>query len=279
MAKPTKVKSVFRIILSFLLSVFLFLFSVCLVLEATVFNPNFIIDKMNSSSYFVDLSDEITVSLTDLGFASGLDKNFFSKVVNDVQLHKDVESYMKASYSGKTSVVDNTAFKQNFNTALDSYISENKISSENIDNQSREYLVNKAAKIYSDSVRLPFFMTLSTYINSYKTPLLFATLGCGIISLAICLVLIFSCKYKHHGLKYLCYGFSGGFLASFFIPTIVLLSGKISKINLEVRSTYNLFVDCANMFFITFLVISIVLLLVSIILIFWYYSSYKKAIR
>ena len=123
----SRVRNAVFILLSFLLTLILFLLSICTVFEATLFNSEFIFDNMNSSNYFIDKRDEITTSLIDLGYASGLDEKFFDGFVDEVMLSDDTREYLNNYYSGNGAKIDATDFKQSFNAALDKYIEENDI--------------------------------------------------------------------------------------------------------------------------------------------------------
>ena len=116
------VKRIVNILLSFILAVLLTVLTLAGTLQFTLLNENFILDNMNTCNYITEKKDEITSSLTDLGYASGLEEDFFSDLLNEVMLHDDVEKYLSDYYSGRGSVIDKTAFKQTFNTALDKYI-------------------------------------------------------------------------------------------------------------------------------------------------------------
>ena len=271
----SRIRNAVFILLSFLLTLILFLLSVCTVLEATLFNSEFIFDNMNSSNYFIDKSNEITTSLIDLGYAGGLDEKFFDNFVDEVMLSDDTREYLDNYYSGNGAKIDTTDFKQSFNTALDKYIAENNI--QNVDGKSRDKLVNKAAQIYRASLEIPLFSTLSAYFLTAKNAMPFILICLVAVAGVICLVFFLTNKWKHRAVKYTCYGTSGAFLALGIIPAYLMLSGKISQINLDSRALYNMFVQSANSICVAVLFISLFFLLVSLGLYFLYRQLYKKA--
>lgn len=270
----SRVRNAVFIVLSFLLTLILFLLSVCTVLEATLFNPEFIFDNMNSSNYFIDKSDEITTSLIDLGYASGLDEKFFDDFIDEVMLCDDTREYLDNYYSGNGAKIDTTDFKQSFNAELDKYIQENNI--KNVNGKSRDKLVNKAAQIYRSSLEIPLFSRLSAYFLTAKNAMPFILVGLVVLAGVICVVLIFANKWKHRGVKYICYATSGAFLTLGIIPAYLMISGKVSHINLDSRALYNMFVQSANSICIAILFISLFFLLVSVGLFFLYRRMYKK---
>ena len=270
----SRVRNAVFIVLSFLLTLILFLLSVCTVLEATLFNPEFIFDNMNSSNYFIDKSDEITTSLIDLGYASGLDEKFFDDFIDEVMLCDDTREYLDNYYSGNGAKIDTTDFKQSFNAELDKYIQENNI--KNVNGKSRDKLVNKAAQIYRSSLEIPLFSRLSAYFLTAKNAMPFIIVGLVVLAGVISLVLFFASKWKHRGVKYICYGTSGAFLTLGIIPAYLMITNKISHINLDSRALYNMFVQSANSVCIAVLFISLFFLLVSVGLFFLYRRMYKK---
>ena len=270
----SRVRNAVFIVLSFLLTLILFLLSVCTVLEATLFNPEFIFDNMNSSNYFIDKRDEITTSLIDLGYASGLDEKFFDDFIDEVMLCDDTREYLDNYYSGSGAKIDSTDFKQSFNAELDKYIQENKI--KNVNGKSRDKLVNKAAQIYRSSLEIPLFSRLSAYFLTAKNAMPFIIVGLVVLAGVICVVLIFANKWKHRGVKYICYATSGAFLTLGIIPTYLMITGKISHINLDSRALYNMFVQSANSICIAILFISLFFLLVSVGLFFLFRRMYKR---
>ena len=270
----SRVRNAVFIVLSFLLTLILFLLSVCTVLEATLFNPEFIFDNMNSSNYFIDKSDEITTSLIDLGYASGLDEKFFDDFIDEVMLCDDTREYLDNYYSGNGAKIDTTDFKQSFNAELDKYIQENNI--KNVNGKSRDKLVNKAAQIYRSSLEIPLFSRLSAYFLTAKNAMPFIIVGLVVLAGVICVVLIYANKWKHRGVKYICYATSGAFLTLGIIPTYLMITGKISHINLDSRALYNMFVQSANSICIAILFISLFFLLVSVGLFFLFRRMYKR---
>lgn len=264
-------------ILAFMLSFCLFLFSFCSIAEVTFMNKSYILDNMNSSNYYEELEHELTESLTDLGYASGLDDKFFDELLDQVFLREEVESYIDSFYTGKSSVVDTTKFKQLFNEALDEYIAKNNITQDQVSAEGREYLIKEAARTYTNCIKMPLFTSIANYFYKLQGPLLIITIGLGVFALALCAVIFFTNYWKHRSLRYLCYGFSGGFLSVVIIPIVVFASGMIQKVNFEQRSMYNLFVSLMNNFFTGFFIIAAIFLLISIFLFILYRGEYKKA--
>lgn len=271
----SKVRHIIYGIISFVLSFVLFLLSFAIVLQSTILNPSYIMDNMNASNYFVDKRDEIKESLVDLGFASGLDEKFFENVVDEVTIHDNTQAYLNSFYAGEEAKIDTTAFKQKFNSELDSYISKNNLKVAN--DGSREYLINQAANIYAAALRIPLFATLSVYLIALKNMMPLIIGGLAVLVAILCVIIIFTNRWKHRAVRYICYSTSAAFLTVGIIPAVLLSTGYMSKINIDSRAFYNLFVQSMNNILIAIAICSVIFFIVSIGLFFLNKSMRRHA--
>lgn len=270
-----KVRHIIYGIISFVLSFVLFLFSFAIVLQSTILNPSYIMDNMNASNYFVDKRDEIKESLVNLGYASGLDEKFFENVVDEVTIHDNTQAYLNSFYAGEEAKIDTTAFKQKFNSELDSYISKNNLKVAN--DGSREYLINQAANIYAAALRIPLFATLSVYLIALKNMMPLIIGGLAVLVAILCVIIIFTNRWKHRAVRYICYSTSAAFLTVGIIPAVLLSTGYMSKINIDSRAFYNLFVQSMNNILIAIAICSVIFFIVSIGLFFLHKSMCRHA--
>lgn len=271
----SKVRHIIYGIISFVLSFILFLLSFAIVLQSTILNPSYIMDNMNTSNYFVDKRDEIKESLVDLGYASGLDEKFFENVVDEVTIHDNTQAYLNSFYAGEKAKIDTTAFKQKFNSELDSYISKNNLKVAN--DGSREYLINQAANIYAAALRIPLFATLSVYLIALKNMMPLIVGGLAVLVAILCVIIIFTNRWKHRAVRYICYSTSAAFLTVGIIPAVLLSTGYMSKINIDSRAFYNLFVQSMNNILIALAICSVIFFIVSIGLFFLNKSMRRHA--
>lgn len=271
----SKVRHIIYGIISFVLSFVLFLLSFAIVLQSTILNPSYIMDNMNASNYFVDKRDEIKESLVDLGYASGLDEKFFENVVDEVTIHDNTQAYLNSFYAGEKAKIDTTAFKQKFNSELDSYISKNNLKVAN--DGSREYLINQAANIYAAALRIPLFATLSVYLVALKNMMPLIIGGLAVLVAILCVIIIFTNRWKHRAVRYICYSTSAAFLTVGIIPAVLLSTGYMSKINIDSRAFYNLFVQSMNNILIALAICSVIFFIVSIGLFFLNKSMRRHA--
>ena len=273
-----KLKPVLYSILAFMLAFVLFAFSICMVLKTTIFSKAFITDCMSSSGYFSMLKNELTDEMKSLGNASGLDEEFAESFVDSLNLQKSVKDYISNFYSNESTMVETTSFKQQLIYAIDEYVKEKNISSESVSEENVDYFVNNAEERYINVISIPFFSFVGNYIFKSQFPLTIITILLGVFALAIIAVIFFTNSFKHRRFRYISYGFGGAFLSVTLIPLIVQISGKISQININTRSLYNLFVSYMNGLFMNFWIYSVFYLFIAFITFLLYRKYYKRAI-
>ena len=276
MSKKT-IKKKFRDIifgvLSFILALFLFADSVCILSAAFVVNENMWIDQMNSSNYYTDKADEIEDKLIILGNASGLPAEFFDNVVDPIQVTNDTNAYLDAYFDGKNEVVSSNAFKQKFNSELNLYIAENKAT---VDEANVEYLANTAEHIYFSSLEIPLFYRLSGYLAALKSILPFVIAGLSVLSAVIILILLFCNKWRHRAFKYYYFASAGTCLSLLAVSVSLSVSGGLKKIILESRTLYNMAVSYGTSVTIAFWAFTAFFFIVSVTLFFVYSNLFKK---
>lgn len=260
----SKIRSVIFVLLSFVLSLIFFVSSISVMTMCTVLNKDFVINAMNASNYHMDKADEITVSLMDLGYASGLKEEFFDGLIDELQVSNDTEAYLEKYYAGETSDMDKTSFVQLFNERLDQYIEENNI--QNVSAKHRERLVKEATKIYANSIQLPFFGLLFPYFKAIKTVMPFILAGLVLLAVLICFVLYFTNKWKHRVLKYICYATSSTFLSLLVIPAYLYFSNVMANINISSRAFYNFVLQTVGSIELFLFIGSLLFLLISVAL-------------
>lgn len=277
MAKScSKLKRGFYIFLSFVVSLLLLVLTFSILLEATVFNKDFFIKAMNETDYFSAKKNEVTRSLMDLGYASGLDETFFDNLIDSATIRDDTYEYLNLYFSGDGSVVDTEGFKEDFNEALDNYIEENQINPETVNQSSRDTLVDKAAAIYKNNLSLPLFQTIAGYFVGIKNvmPIIIAVVG--VLLFFVWIILFFSTKWKHRPIRYFCYSTTTTFLATIVPALWLLISGKAKQLNVTSKSFYDFFVNFVNDFTIILLYTSVGFAVASILLFLMFTKLYPK---
>lgn len=269
----SKLRSVVFCLLSFLLSMCLFLLAVCTIISFTVFSKDYIYGNMNSSFYFIDKSDELKVGLTDLGYASGLDEAFFEGFIDDLLISKGTADYLDTYYSFESGNADTEDFESLFNEQLTSYAKEKNVT---VNDDARKYLVKEAGKIYENTIEIPYFGSLLLYIKAGVQAMPFIIGGLVFLSAVIIFVFFKANRWKHKAIRYTCYATSGTFLAIVLIPSYLYFSQVMSKINVSSRAFYNFIQYTVANLELLFFMGAILFLLISIILFISHQIKRKK---
>lgn len=275
--RKSKVKPFAYSIVSFVLAFVLFIISVCAVLYSTIFSKEYMFNVMRSNSYYISASSELKERLENLCDASGFEKAFADNFVKGYDIQSDIEKYITAFYSGDNTLVDTTYFKQQLHLAIQNYITEKNIKVNNETQTNINYFVNEAAEIYVSHISIPFFSVIGNYIYKLKSTLNIVTISLTITALIITVLIFITNEYKHRRFRYMFHALAGATLAVLILPTIVLLSGKINKINFTDVSTYNLFVNYFNGLFYSFYIWAGVLAALSVISFCLYAKHYRHA--
>lgn len=269
----SKLRSVVFCLLSYLLSMCLFLLSVCTIISFTVFSKDYIYGNMNSSFYFIDKSDELKVGLTDLGYASGLDEAFFEGFIDDLLISKGTADYLDTYYSFESGNADTEDFESLFNEQLTSYAKEKNVT---VNDDARKYLVKEAGKIYENTIEIPYFGSLLLYIKAGVQAMPFIIGGLVFLSAVIIFIFFKANRWKHKAIRYTCYATSGTFLAIVLIPSYLYFSQVMSKINVSSRAFYNFLQYTVANLELLFFMGAILFLLISIILFISHQIKRKK---
>ena len=104
------------------------------------------------------------------------------------------------------------------------------------------------------------------------------TFSLAAAALIITAIIFFTTEYKHRRCRYMFYASAGSALAVLLLPTIVLLSGKIKKINFTDASSYNLFVNYFSGLFYSFYIWAGALAVISALFFYLYVKHYRHAV-
>ncbi|MGN0489623.1 MAG: hypothetical protein ACI4HO_10210 [Ruminococcus sp.] len=252
-------------ILAFVLSVLIIVFSMTAMLKATVFNSSFLNDVLNNSAYYTDLCDEITDDLVDIGNASGLNKSFFSDLVDEFMVREDIQSYIESFYNGEKLVVNTDNFQRSLRDAIESYEKKKGIDPQTVSEESINYFVVEATKIYSRSIEITYFDMIQKDAMKWSSKMLMYALISIVAIVLIGCFIFFTNKWKHLAVKYFYYATASAGLFIILIPTVLNISGILQKIAILSRSLNDLYTSCINSLLMNMYVISAVLIGLSVV--------------
>lgn len=265
-------------VLAFVLSGVLILFSVFTMLRATVFNSGFLSDVLNNSAYYSDLCDEITDNMVDIGNASGLDKSFFVSFVDEVMVREDVQKYIDSFYSGEKLEVNTDNFQRTLRDALGKYEKKKGIDPGKVSEESIDYFVKEASRIYSGNIEITYFgMIQKTALEWAEKTLVYGVVFAVAAAAVMCFI-FFTNKWKHLAVKYIYYATASAGLVILAVPTALIASGALGRVAILSRSLNDLFTGCVNALLTDMYIIAGILIVLSVVLVIVHNHLRNKAL-
>ncbi|MCH5202685.1 MAG: hypothetical protein J1F17_05705 [Oscillospiraceae bacterium] len=265
-------------ILSFVLAGSLTACSMFVLLKTTILNESFLMNSLNTSEYYMDLCYEITDDMVDIGDASGLNRSFFEGFIDEVMVRKDIQQYVDNFYAGEKLTVDTGDFERALRAAIDKYEKKKGIDPATLTEDSVNYFVKEAAKIYSKNIEITYFSMIQKKAISWSFKSLLYAIVLGVVVLALVCFIFFTNKWKHRGIKYISYATGASSLFLLIVSALVLVSGVTDKVAIISRSLNDLYTAVINSFLVDMLIMGFVLLTISIVLIIIHDNLRKKVL-
>lgn len=266
-------------LLSFFLSLFLFLTSIIMIIQLTFLNSGYMRSKLSESNYYDNVMTEAESEFISYGSASGFNEQFFQAVldINDVQL--SVNHSLSTLY-GEDSGTDNSfKFQEDLKSRLGENLKERKITVTPEISKGVQLLANTCSSAYSQYISIPYANEIKPYLLGLKKPLiLLECMLCFLAVISILLILRLS-RWPHRAFRAYIYAASGTILMLFLFPVIFLISGKAENIAMISKSLYALSVSYLNGIAILALQLSAIFVCVLVVLGLIYIRLYKRICR
>ncbi len=258
-------------ILSFLISMFLFLLLCVTIFQSTVLNEGFFLKHLSDTDFYAKLTEEIKQDFVSYGSASGVDASHFDYVFREIipstQIQQDVENSVHQVFTGTVQPVDTSYLTENLEQSFFEYAQEQ--GKEIADENAVAYLAETCMDTYSDYVNLPYAGQVSNLIVQYSPPVQMLSFLLFAVILVLAVFLFVINRWKHRAIRFYIYAFSGAGLMSLALPIGVLLSNKIDKISLASPSFYDFAVSYLHgivyTFFLGALCIAVFVLVLSLL--------------
>lgn len=182
------------------------LLCVLLIIQLTLFNPNYMKQIVKKSNYTTHLTQEINQQIENLGLASNIPSGVLNHTVGKKVVEKNVLDYFSTVYTGKkydfigTKELDNSVRTQVTDYAVKT---NSEISEMNLIN-----LEENAYKVVVNYIELPYLATYGKKMNRFQ-PLLFLLIGGTVIAIiTLFFILLYLLKgYLHRLLRNISYLF------------------------------------------------------------------------
>ncbi len=272
----SNLRSILTIVFSFFISFFLFLLCGIIIVQSTVFNPDFMRSQLSKSHYYENVTAEVEDAFISYGSASGFDEPFFKTVIdlNNVQLN--VNESLSVLYGSSKATADTTDFEQKLKTKLTENVKNRGISVTADTEKGLQLLAKTCADTYTQYISIPYAKELAVILQTLKKPLIYAEIALSLFIIILAILISALNRWRHRAIRAYIYAVSGTMLMLFVLFVTLLLSGKINRIALISKSLYEFFVCYLTGFAFLFLQFTLILGVVLAILALLYRSMLKQ---
>lgn len=284
-------KKIIRILVSYLFS---FLLALSLLVLSVVCIAGYTLSEKYaksclSDSYFSGIKVNVEEAARDYTIPTGLDTSVVDNVFEIAKIRQDIETYIDNTFKIRKSTLDTSAEEARLRENVLEFLAEEGVSTKVVNPEESEVeldaesveafnnsveetkravdeYVSEIISIYQKRIKLAGLDYLVKIGNDYHKyfPLLL------IISILVAIISCFLCLKVHHlphrGLRYLVYGFSGGFMMVFLAPFIAFLNGFYNRLGITPDYFKVYMVTYIKGVLAQFMIVSQIWLLIAIIL-------------
>ncbi|MDD2362164.1 MAG: hypothetical protein PHH84_04305 [Oscillospiraceae bacterium] len=238
--KPFNIQSIISGILSFLMMICITLLVISISLQLTIFDINYISDKMDND-YYDSVIDSLTTTLKDdISPPSGMPEEVFDDLFNRYIIMEDTQASINAILTGIDYSYDSTRVHDILLNRFTKYANEKnvKISDTNFDT-----LIDYCLVVYERHISLPFMKSFSSVRRLFDNTFTYLLLA---VSTALILLIIFLFaihRFKHRAIRYCIYSLFASALLVIPFPIFLLIQGAYRKISLSPVHVKELFVS------------------------------------
>ena len=251
--KKDTTRSIISVLLSFVLSLIIFVLVIVACTSATLFDQNFILKRLNESNYYRATVNSTIENFQALGIPGGIPEEVFDDIINEEFVKNDIVDMLWDSYNNVPYQANLEPLKTRLNNEFVNYANENNIEITDETEESLKTLVNYCADEYKNQISNPVISFLGQIKVTVYNILVAALI---IMTVMISLILVFLFKmqhYKHRAIRYIVYSQFAALLMTAVIPAIVLINKIYTKIHISPEHLYNFCVSISQDYLITLL--------------------------
>lgn len=270
-------KTISRLFLAFLSSVFLASFLLLLSLYLTLFSGSYMEKQAEKADYYSQLTEEINRQIENSALGSNIPAGVLTEAVTEDNVKEDVNAYFTAMYEpDKTfTIVNSPNVKDSVISKIKQYAADNGIDVTEETDASIQTLADRSVEIYDGYVELPFLISFTQRVIGYKSKLLLFMAVSGVICVILSIILFKSLRgYLHRLFRYLAYIFGGSGLMMLGFPTLILLSGALKRLGIQSKAMYDFVQAYLSSFLWIFIMMGVVAAAIG--LLFAFLSEYQR---
>ena len=276
MMQKSTMRKIISIVFSFLISMLLFLTICLIVVRITVLNTDYMLDKLGSSNYYHQLSNEIEEQYAYISASSGIEESAFDGMVDTALLKQHVNSVFENIYKGSTEKVNTSAVSKDLYNKFLGYAEKNGYTVDDATSEALQYLADECQAVYDTYVNIPYINTISPFFVKMVKPVNITILALSAVIILMAVIIFVINRWRHRAVRAYIYALSGSFLMVLVLPLAVFLSGKINHIAITSKALYGLTVDFVEGILAMFFIISILLLVFVLVLLLVYQKLKSK---
>ena len=158
-----RVKIILRGILGFVCSILLFGLVILTIFKLTIYNKNYVLNKMESENYYTKVYEEINNDMKNSLLSSGLDETVLEGLVTKNVVKKETKNLVGSIYTGSKFKADTDSFKEKLNANIDNYLNEKNI--QVTDKKSLETFISNVVDVYKKEISL--YGYLEDYVSKF----------------------------------------------------------------------------------------------------------------
>lgn len=259
-------------ILRYIITIILSLSIICLVLvniaSSTVLNENYILDKLEKTSYYSKIYEEAKSNFENYIYQSGLDESVLENVITQEKVENDTKKVISNIFNGLEETVDTQEIKDKLNENIKASVGELNITQQ----KAVDTLIEKICEEYTDTIS--HFSYEKQIFNIYQQALKYIQLAqkVTLIAIGICVILLILINLRR---IYKIFVFIGIALTSsgiFFIITNGIINAKVKiqtitilndAVSYTLRDVLSSILQTINQYGIILLIAGIILVIIA----------------
>lgn len=202
MGHRKKYRTAISVILSFFLTVCLFLIMFCTELWMGYLGTRTFHDSLTESSYIEHTINKMKSEVAQLLAEKGIPTEFAEEIDNN-SCYVEVNNYVSAVLEGKQGHIDTADFEVAFRQYLNEYLEENQIYQTEGIRTTVDEVVNRAGGIYRQYLQPGFAVAFRQFGTQLQQSVRIALISAVVMAVIIGAILLALYHYKHRAVRYM----------------------------------------------------------------------------
>lgn len=226
-------------ILTFLLSLCVVGLTVLIVIKFSCFSKSSFYQNMTSNDYYNSVQSLIYENAEALTLPTGLPVEVLEEAIDIYSVHKDVNGYLDAAYTGDKYKTDTSTISFKLDQNIRDYFEKEQITPTEEQEHNIASYIESITDEYTKSVQMPLLNYFIQVKNIFNKIFIIGLITFLLIIAIISFSIIKMHHWLHRGIRYLVYGTLSSALMVTIFPAVILTSGFYKKVNLSPQYFYN----------------------------------------